>query len=93
MADVPHRLPPRDAVVPVWDARRDPDCLSAREYWRIRLRRPSTKCLSAYLGAARGWRGAQGWTTRWSPLVGPRATVALDLPGSYTADVVGEASW
>lgn len=42
--------------------------------------------LSRYHGAARGWRGAQGYVPPLH-LVGPRARLgALDLPCSYTAD-------
>lgn len=59
-----------DAIVPVWELGRTRYSFGA-EYWRIRAD-GEQRCLSAYQGAARGWRGAAGWRP-WSPLVGPRA--------------------
>ena len=73
-----------DAVVPVWELARTRYSYGA-EYWRIRSD-GEQKCLSAYQGAARGWRGAQGWRP-WSPLVGPRARWR---GAELVADVVGD---
>lgn len=73
------------AVVPVWELSRTRYSFGA-EYWRIRSD-GQQQCLSAYQGAARGWRGAKGWRP-WSPLVGPRAR----WRGSeFVADVVGDS--
>jgi hypothetical protein len=73
------------AVVPVWELSRTRYSFGA-EYWRIRAD-GEQRCLSAYQGAARGWRGAKGWHP-WSPLVGPRARWrGVDL----VADVVGDS--
>lgn len=71
-------------VVPVWELGRTRYPYGA-EYWRIRSD-GEQKCLSAYQGAARGWRGAQGWRP-WSPLVGPRARWR---GAELVADVVGD---
>lgn len=74
-----------EAVVPVWELSRTRYSFGA-EYWRIRAD-GEQRCLSAYQGAARGWRGAKGWRP-WSPLVGPRAR----WRGSeFVADVVGDS--
>lgn len=73
-----------DSVVPVWELSRTRYSYGA-EYWRIRSD-GQQKCLSAYQGAARGWRGAQGWRP-WSPLVGPRARWR---GAEMVADVVGD---
>lgn len=74
-----------DTVVPVWELSRTRYSFGA-EYWRIRAD-GEQRCLSAYQGAARGWRGAQAWQP-WSPLVGPRAR----WRGSeVVADVVGDS--
>ena len=73
-----------DAVVPVWELARTRYSYGA-EYWRIRSD-GEQKCLSAYQGAARGWRGAQGWRP-WTPLVGPRARWR---GAELVADVVGD---
>lgn len=73
-----------DAVVPVWELGRTRYPYGA-EYWRIRSD-GEQKCLSTYQGAARGWRGAQGWRP-WSPLVGPRARWR---GAELVADVVGD---
>ncbi|NYE36592.1 hypothetical protein F4692_001725 [Nocardioides cavernae] len=74
-----------DAVVPVWELSRTRYSFGA-EYWRIRAD-GEQKVLSAYQGAARGWRGAKGWSP-WSPLVGPRAR----WRGTETcADLVGDS--
>ena len=74
-----------DEVVPVWELSRTRYSYGA-EYWRIRAD-GEQRCLSAYQGAARGWRGAKGWRP-WSPLVGPRAR----WRGSeLVADVVGDS--
>lgn len=74
-----------DAVVPVWELDRTRYSYGA-EYWRIRAD-GDQRCLSAYQGAARGWRGAKGWRP-WSPLVGTRAR----WRGSeLVADLVGDS--
>lgn len=74
-----------DAVVPVWELSRTRYSFGA-EYWRIRAD-GEQRVLSAYQGAARGWRGAKGWRP-WSPLVGVRAR----WRGSeLAADVVGDS--
>ena len=74
-----------DAVVPVWELDRTRYSYGA-EYWRIRAD-GEQRVLSAYQGAARGWRGAKGWRP-WSPLVGVRAR----WRGSeLAADVVGDS--
>jgi hypothetical protein len=74
-----------DAVVPVWELSRTRYSFGA-EYWRIRAD-GEQRVLSAYQGAARGWRGAKGWRP-WTPLVGPRAR----WRGSeLAADVVGDS--
>ena len=88
-----------DTVVPVWELSRTRYSFGA-EYWRIRAD-GEQRCLSAYQGAARGWRGAKAWRP-WSPLVGPRARwrgseVVADLVGdsvllSVRADV-GPQGW
>lgn len=72
------------AVVPVWELSRTRYSYGA-EYWRIRSD-GEQRCLSAYQGAARGWRGAKGWRP-WSPLVGPRARWR---GAELVADVVGD---
>jgi hypothetical protein len=74
-----------DAVVPVWELSRTRYSYGA-EYWRIRAD-GEQRCLSAYHGAARGWRGAKGWRP-WSPLVGPRARWR---GAELVADVVGDS--
>ncbi len=74
-----------DTVVPVWELSRTRYSFGA-EYWRIRSD-GEQRCLSAYQGAARGWRGAQGWRP-WSPLVGPRARWR---GAELAADVVGDS--
>ena len=74
-----------DAVVPVWELSRTRYSFGA-EYWRIRSD-GEQKCLSAYQGAARGWRGAKAWRP-WSPLVGPRARWR---GAEMAADVVGDS--
>lgn len=71
-------------VVPVWELSRTRYSYGA-EYWRIRAD-GEQKCLSAYEGVARGWRGAKGWRP-WSPLVGPRARWR---GAEMAADVVGD---
>lgn len=48
-----------DAIVSVWELSRTRYSFGA-EYWRIRAD-GEQRCLSAYQGAARGWRGAKGW--------------------------------
>jgi hypothetical protein len=74
-----------DEVVPVWELSRTRYSFGA-EYWRIRAD-GEQRCLSAYQGAARGWRGARGWRP-WTPLVGVRAR----WRGSeLVADVVGDS--
>lgn len=74
-----------DAVVPVWELDRTRYSFGA-EYWRIRSD-GEQRCLSAYQGAGRGWRGAKGWRP-WSPLVGTRAR----WRGSeFVADLVGDS--
>lgn len=74
-----------DEVVPVWELSRTRYSFGA-EYWRIRAD-GEQRVLSAYQGAARGWRGAKGWRP-WTPLVGPRAR----WRGSeLAADVVGDS--
>lgn len=73
-----------DAIVPVWELGRTRYSFGA-EYWRIRSD-GEQKCLSSYQGAARGWRGAQGWRP-WTPLVGPRARWH---GAELVADVVGD---
>lgn len=74
-----------EAIVPVWELSRTRYSYGA-EYWRIRSD-GEQRCLSAYQGVARGWRGAKGWRP-WSPLVGPRAR----WRGSeFAADVVGDS--
>ena len=55
------------------------------EYWRIRSD-GEQKVLSAYAGAARGWRGARGWLPP-SRMVGTRARWR---GVEYAADVVGD---
>lgn len=71
-------------IVPVWLLSRTRYSYGA-EYWRIHAD-GEQQCLSAYQGAARGWRGAQGWRPA-RPLVGLRAR----WHGSeFAADVVGE---
>ncbi len=74
-----------DAVVPVWELSRTRYSYGA-EYWRVRAD-GEQKCLSAYQGVARGWRGAAGWRP-WSPLVGPRARWRGT---EMAADVVGDS--
>jgi hypothetical protein len=73
----------RDAT-PVWDLDLTRVTVGAR-YVRIG-RDGSHRVFSEYDGAARGWRGARGYTPPlW--LAGPRATWhGLDLPASYSAD-------
>jgi hypothetical protein len=74
-----------DEVVPVWELSRTRYSFGA-EYWRIRAD-GEQRCLSAYQGAARGWRGARGWRP-WTPLVG----VCARWRGSeLVADVVGDS--
>ncbi|MBL0746907.1 hypothetical protein [Nocardioides baculatus] len=74
-----------DVIVPVWELSRTRYSFGA-EYWRIRAD-GEQKCLSAYQGVARGWRGAAGWRP-WSPLVGPRARWR---DAEMAADVVGDS--
>ena len=74
-----------DVIVPVWELSRTRYSFGA-EYWRIRAD-GEQKCLSAYQGVARGWRGAAGWRA-WSPLVGPRARWR---GAEMAADVVGDS--
>jgi hypothetical protein len=71
-------------LVPVWvlDRTRYP---YGAEYWRIRSD-GEQKCMSAYAGASRGWRGAKGWRPP-SQMVGPRARWRGK---EYAADVVGD---
>lgn len=74
-----------DVIVPVWELSRTRYSFGA-EYWRIRAD-GEQKCLSAYQGVARGWRGAAGWRP-WSPLVGSRARWR---GAEMAADVVGDS--
>jgi hypothetical protein len=75
-----------DALVPVWELSRTRYPYGA-EYWRIRAD-GEQRCLSAYQGAARGWRGARGWRPP-SAVVGPRARWrGQEVP----ADVVGDGA-
>ncbi|HEX6150579.1 hypothetical protein [Nocardioides sp.] len=75
-----------DSLVPVWELSRTRYPYGA-EYWRIRAD-GEQRCLSAYQGAARGWRGASGWRAP-TPLVGPRARWrGREVP----ADVVGDGA-
>lgn len=75
-----------DALVPVWELSRTRYPYGA-EYWRIRAD-GEQRCLSAYQGAARGWRGAHGWRPS-SAVVGPRARWrGQEVP----ADVVGDGA-
>lgn len=75
-----------DAIVPVWVLERTRFPYGA-EYWRIRSD-GEQKCLSAYVGCARGWRGAQGWRPP-SKFVGP---LARWRDQEYFADVVGDGA-
>jgi hypothetical protein len=74
------------SLVQVWELSRTRYPYGA-EYWRIRAD-GEQRCLSAYQGAARGWRGAHGWRAP-SPLVGPRARWrGHEVP----ADIVGDGA-
>jgi hypothetical protein len=72
------------SLVPVWWLSRTRYPHGA-EYWRIRSD-GEQKCLSAYDGVSRGWRGARAWRAP-SPMVGPRARWRDQ---EYVADVVGD---
>lgn len=71
-------------IVPVWELSRTRFSPGA-EYWRIGAD-GSQQLLSAYLGAARGWKGARGWRPP-SALVGTRARWSGE---DFTADIAGE---
>lgn len=74
------------SLVPVWWLSRTRYPYGA-EYWRIRSD-GEQKCLSAYDGASRGWRGARGWRAP-SRMVGTRARWRGQ---EYVADVVGDGA-